>query len=392
MNAIAEDKQTVHQQLKAALLEKIRAATINTRLPSERSLAEEFQVCRSSVNKVMDALEQEGYLSRRVGKGTFIAPRDKAVYKATDAGNMRGDVLIAYPDFFSYWIWEIVHNAEIHALHNNLNLINLKLQPESDFENMFKLIGSRKNLLGIMLMTPGNFLSRQRLHMLDQLGIPTVIIGSLEQARIYQNVYEVRNDHYKSGYIKMECLLRHGHRNIGLIPNEPASLASTEHVKGIKQALYDHGMRWKDMIQPATAISPWEDAMRNGYIQTHEVLTQASNLTALLCDTNSGAVGALRAIYERGLKCPDDISIITAMSNFNQEEFTCPKLTTVNTSAGENIATAMDIILNPGVSRGKSIIVDIKLFERESVRTVVEKSYCRNERSGKNCRQQVILV
>ena len=370
MNVAIDDTQTVHRQLKEQLLRKIRSVAINTRLPSERALAEEFAVCRATVNKVMDELEQEGYISRRVGKGTFVVPRDNAVLKDTVSGRAQGEVIIAYPDFFSYWIWDLVHHAEISAMRHNLNLLNLKFQPESDFEALLRIAETQPGLRGIMILPPGDDVPKSLLKKLDSLPIPTVILGPLEQARLYRHVYEVRNDHYKSGYIKMECLLRLGHRNIGIVPNEPPTLAGSEHIRGVKQAVYDYGLRWKDLTFPDTVTHPWEDSMQTGYIQTNEVLDKNSGLTAILCDTITGAFGVLRSMYERNLRCPDDLSLVTAHSNFNIEEFSCPKLTTVTASATDNVAAAMDIILNPGTVHSKSILVDMKLYERESVKQI----------------------
>ena len=49
----------------------------HTRLPSERRLAERFQVSRMTVTKALKGLEQEGWLYTRMGKGTFVASRTK---------------------------------------------------------------------------------------------------------------------------------------------------------------------------------------------------------------------------------------------------------------------------------------------------------------------------
>ncbi len=45
----------------------------NTRIPSERQLAEQFNVSRLTVSKAINELTQEGLLHSRVGKGTFVS-------------------------------------------------------------------------------------------------------------------------------------------------------------------------------------------------------------------------------------------------------------------------------------------------------------------------------
>jgi DNA-binding FadR family transcriptional regulator len=45
------------------------------RLPPERMLATQFEVARNTVRRALDALEDGGYLTRHVGRGTFVQPR-----------------------------------------------------------------------------------------------------------------------------------------------------------------------------------------------------------------------------------------------------------------------------------------------------------------------------
>lgn len=46
------------------------------RLPPERALAAQFAVARNTVRRALDTLEEGGYLSRHVGRGTFITARE----------------------------------------------------------------------------------------------------------------------------------------------------------------------------------------------------------------------------------------------------------------------------------------------------------------------------
>ena len=46
---------------------------IGERLPSERDLAEEFEVSRMTLRQAISLLVEEGVLERRVGSGTFVS-------------------------------------------------------------------------------------------------------------------------------------------------------------------------------------------------------------------------------------------------------------------------------------------------------------------------------
>jgi len=61
----------IHDQIKAEIDQKIWK--IGQRLPSERDLAEKFQVSRMTLRQAITLLVEEGVLERRVGSGTFVA-------------------------------------------------------------------------------------------------------------------------------------------------------------------------------------------------------------------------------------------------------------------------------------------------------------------------------
>jgi GntR family transcriptional regulator len=60
-----------------ALKEEVEKSVwkIGERLPSERDLAERFEVSRMTARQAMTALVEEGILERRVGSGTYVASR-----------------------------------------------------------------------------------------------------------------------------------------------------------------------------------------------------------------------------------------------------------------------------------------------------------------------------
>ncbi|MGE5559158.1 MAG: GntR family transcriptional regulator [Bacillota bacterium] len=64
----------LYQQLKGLLIEKIRNNEwpVNSRIPTERELCDIYRISRITVRQALGALEKEGYLYRKQGKGTFV--------------------------------------------------------------------------------------------------------------------------------------------------------------------------------------------------------------------------------------------------------------------------------------------------------------------------------
>ncbi|UJQ94260.1 FadR/GntR family transcriptional regulator [Mariluticola halotolerans] len=66
-----QDAQAIYRDLKAAIQNGTFAA--GSRLPTERSLSNQFNAARNTVRKTMNQLASEGLIIRHVGRGTFVA-------------------------------------------------------------------------------------------------------------------------------------------------------------------------------------------------------------------------------------------------------------------------------------------------------------------------------
>ena len=65
----------LHVQIKDCLNDEIRRGNIEGKIPSERELMHIFSVSRTTVREAVAALEREGLVEKRHGKGTFVSVR-----------------------------------------------------------------------------------------------------------------------------------------------------------------------------------------------------------------------------------------------------------------------------------------------------------------------------
>ena len=70
--------RALYLQVRDAVIEKIRAHKLpaGSQLPNETQLASEFGVSQGTVRKSLELLERENLISRRQGRGTFVAELD----------------------------------------------------------------------------------------------------------------------------------------------------------------------------------------------------------------------------------------------------------------------------------------------------------------------------
>ncbi len=76
MTMLVRSSVPLYAQLEAALRESIRQGMWGPGdpLPSDRELADQWQVSRCTVRQALDNLVRDGLIQRRQGKGTFIVP------------------------------------------------------------------------------------------------------------------------------------------------------------------------------------------------------------------------------------------------------------------------------------------------------------------------------
>ena len=163
----------------------------------------------------------------------------------------------------------------------------------------------------------------------------------------------------------MRHLLERGHRRIGIVGGNRASGQIGElRLRGAEQALREHGIE----LDYERDFEPCDFIEVGGYEATSRLLERTGDLTAVFALGDVVAFGALRAIVDRGLSVPDDISLIgfddTAFS-----QYAVPRITTIRQDAARLAERAAKLLLSAlrDGSPATHELVDFELVERESV-------------------------
>ncbi len=353
--------------IREQLLERILQLPVGTRLPTEVELAREFGVSRLTAYKVMAELQHDGLVRRQKGRGTFVSRREVEIVSGRVVAR-RDQVIFAYPQWFSYDIWAKVDCAAQLALHRKLNLVDFKITSETDFSSLARLVKEKTAAEGVILIPPGGQLGRKEVEVFGRFGIPVVILVFSEYAAPQPNVFCVAKDHFKAGYLMAQYLTENGHQHLGYIANEPPQDDKVRMMEGLKQGLYEHNLRLKNLRRIGDEVGAGGNSMAAGYHYTREMLAGGQRPTALIYDSMPGCMAGLRALYEAGLSVPGDMSVIVNDDDAGREEFLYPPITTVRIDRMEMLRTAMDIITDEEArSAGKTVTVDVCLDERASV-------------------------
>jgi LacI family transcriptional regulator len=115
-----------------------------------------------------------------------------------------------------------------------------------------------------------------------------------------------------------------------------------------------------------TAAGDWSSA--SGYGATLELVDHDSGFTALFAQNDRMAMGAIRALHERGLRVPEDVAVV-GFDDIPAAPYFCPSLTTVHHpfyEVGRSGARLLIDLINGQPVRSNPVRLETKLIIRQS--------------------------
>jgi LacI family transcriptional regulator len=130
-------------------------------------------------------------------------------------------------------------------------------------------------------------------------------------------------DNQKGVFDATTYLIGLGHRRIGYISGSPNTSTGRDRLAGYYQALNS-----SDIAFSPDLIREGHFREADGYRAAMQLLTMTDRPSAIFSANNLMVIGAMRAIRDMGLTCPDDISV-ACMDDFPWADVFSPKLTTI---------------------------------------------------------------
>ena len=176
----------------------------------------------------------------------------------------------------------------------------------------------------------------------DRLEIPCVLVTNSAAELGFDNLSSVSTDDEAGAQAAVTHLLKLGHRDIGILGGymEKSHAAHTRY-KGCEKAFAEQGIK----LEPGRQYRSAFFSMEEGYHAMEQLFEQMPDLTAVFAMADVLAVGAIRAIRDRGLRVPEDVSVM-GFDGIELGNYLSPRLTTVR-QARERIADrSLEILLS----------------------------------------------
>ncbi|BCK25797.1 TPA: substrate-binding domain-containing protein [Vibrio cholerae] len=230
---------------------------------------------------------------------------------------------------------EVVKGVERSCYHQGYNLI--LCNTEGDNQRMKASINTllQKRVDGLLLMC--STLEGERLDVFDRY--PDIPIVVMDWGPILFASDKIQDNSLQGGYMAAKHLIECGHKEIGCITGPLIRHQAQMRYEGYKRALAEAGIA----INPDWIVE--SDFECEGGYQAFEKLYQRGKLpSALFVSNDMMAMGVIQAANQRGLRVPDDLSLI-GYDDVHIAKFMTPALTTIHQPKYRLGKAAVDTLL-----------------------------------------------
>jgi LacI family transcriptional regulator len=257
-----------------------------------RALSGYPEVSEATRNRVQLAAQQFNYAPSTRAKG-LATGKALAIGHVIPVSSQHEVVNPVFADF-------IAGAGETYTL-NGYEML-LSMVGDAEEESIYRGMHARRAVDGVVVHSPK--MNDSRIPLLNKIGLPFVVHGRASGVDAPYSWLDVNNRRAFSRATKFLNDL--GHKRIGLINGLEDMDFAHRRRSGYEKALIENGLS----IDPALMCAS-EMTEPLGHFHTNHMLAQAEPPTAIITSSLISAMGARRAIEEKGLVMGRDISIIT---------------------------------------------------------------------------------
>jgi len=194
--------------------------------------------------------------------------------------------------------------------------------------------------------------------------LPLVVILRQTDDLEINNIYSDDEQGVRSA---VDYVSNNGHKKIGMINGTSNFIASIKRHHGVEQGCIDNGL---NLVKEADLNGDFSSEAGQKLMNKIIDLSDETRPTCIFCANDDTALGALKACNIRGVKVPEDMSII-GFDNINYGKFSTPSLTTIDNPikkmATKGIKRLISLINGEDIVENLTVIESSKFIVRDSV-------------------------
>ncbi|GBG07786.1 hypothetical protein PAT3040_02347 [Paenibacillus agaridevorans] len=311
-----ESESPKYSQIKQYIVQKINQGDFrpHDQIPTEFMLSEKFGVSRITSNRAIRELEMEGYIYRTRGKGSFVAsPNDRLAgagteYSVPDAAR-RVAVIFADVQHHQYGYttcMEILLGAQRVLAEYGYDVSIFFSDESEEQEQRLITAASSGQFSGFLLLPLSSNHEQEELKRLNERRFPFVVIDRTIRT-LRTNL--VTSDNFDGAYQAVSYLIEQGHRNIAFLSLKIDYASSVhERYRGYCEALSDHRIPLRRELVMEDYIPANMAAITERLLE--QIQSPADKVTAVFAINDEIAIDVMKALPQRGVAIPEDVSLI----------------------------------------------------------------------------------
>lgn len=269
-----------------------------------RVINNDIHVKQETRERVLVTMQRLGYVANRQARSL--------------AGGSTNSIGVLVPDLGTGYIGEIIRGIDAELGLSDLDLILYTTHRTAVKEANYVANLARGMVDGLLVVLPRN--PADFIGTLTQRNFPFVLIDHQGNG---QDCPAVGAANWQGGFTATEYLIKLGHRRIGFITGWMDLGCALDRLDGYRSALRtNHISERPELIYEGTFFQP------DGFTGASTLLDLPNPPTAIFASNDVMAMGVMDAVRNKGLRVPDDISVI-GFDDIPQASLVHPALTTV---------------------------------------------------------------
>ena len=344
-----DKKELRHIYAEKKIRESIRHLDINDKLPGERTFSSELGISYMTTRRAIDSLVAKGLLYKVPKKGTFVADTKQSATKTKNLGYFLDSSI---KDGLSSPYYSMIFDAlEKEAAKNGYSMMYFSNSGKSDFLEIAKKID------GVIVSC------FPRIEPIIQEIKERVAVVCIDNTSMDKSIPSVTLDNFNSVADSITYLSTLGHKRIGFITGLDDSDIGRGRLAGYLSAL-----KSQHIAEDRDLIYKGDYSFETGRLGADYFLSMPRPPTAIMCANDTMAISTLKEVSRRGLRVPEDISIIGFDDIVMASQIT-PALTTVSVPVEEIAKKAIAILraaMNDGDQQYQHAALPCQLVVRET--------------------------
>lgn len=316
------------------------------------------------INDHPDVKDETREKIKKIIKESKYVPNNSArILKQNSTRNIGVLIKGVFNPFFSEML-NIIGNKITEAGYTMI-IQNNDYKTEDDIDGLIAFV-KEKRLQGVICLG-GNFLNIDD-SSLELLDVPVVLTSVNTLFKENKNKFSsIGIDNVVAAEDVTKYLIKKGHRNIGILIGDENDVGISKlRLQGYKKAIEDFGLKYDENN---VFIGNYD--YKPAYYAVKYMLENKNDITAIFAISDIMAVGAAKAVSDKGLKIGEDISII-GFDGLDVSKYYTPGITTVKqpkkNMAKRSVELLIDLLNNKG--NHEHVLFETQIIERESCREI----------------------